>query len=180
MTQVSERLSLEEFRAIPEQKPYLEFWNGEIVQKMSPQRNHWKLQQRLAVLFEAYRQTAGGEAGPETSIFFDNPGDQRELIPDFAYWAPGKPAGETVGLPPTLAVEIRSAGQSLPFLRNKCRYYIANGVDVAWLVDPQARTVEVFEEGRDGLVLINDSHLESPTLPGLRIELAELFSALDE
>lgn len=172
-------MSLEEFRAIPEQKPYLEYWNGEIVQKMSPQRNHWKLQQRLAVVFEAYQQASGGEAGPETSISFDNPADRRELVPDFAYWAPGKPVGESVGMPPTLAVEIRSPGQSLPFLRNKCRYYVANGVDVAWLVDPQSRTVEVFEEGRDGLVLINDSHLESAALPGLSIELGELFSALD-
>lgn len=180
MTQVGERLSLEQFRAIPEQKPYLEYWNGEIVQKMSPQRNHWKLQQRLAVLFDAYQRQAGGDAGPETSIFFDSPGDQRELVPDFAYWAPEKPVGETVGLPPTLAVEIRSAGQSLPFLRNKCRFYRANDVDVAWLIDPQARTVEVFDDGSDGLVLINDSALESAALPGLRIELRELFEALDE
>ncbi len=83
-------------------------------------------------------------------------------------------------MPPTLAVEIRSAGQSVPFLRNKCRFYRANGVDVAWLVDPQARTVEVFDEHGDGLVLINEAHLESGALPGLRIELADLFDALDE
>lgn len=173
-------MSLEEFRAIPEQKPYLEYWNGEIVQKTSPQRNHGVLQTEMTIRLDSFAKSRGGRAITEASVLFEGRGEVRELIPDVAYWEPRKPVGGPVMDPPTLAVEIRSAGQSLPFLRNKCRYYVANGVDVAWLVDPQTRTVEVFEEGRDGVVLINDSHLESAALPGLNIELGELFAVLDD
>ena len=48
MAQVRDELSLEEFRALPEQTPYLEYWNGAIVQKMAPQKNHSWLQDHSA------------------------------------------------------------------------------------------------------------------------------------
>jgi Uma2 family endonuclease len=180
MAQVRDKLSLEEFRALPEQKPYLEYWNGEIVQKMAPQRNHHYLQDEIAGILRDYRKQHGGHSGPEPTIDFFDPGDTRELIPDVAFWAPDKPVGGPNMQPPTLAVEIRSVGQSASMLRAKCRYYRANGVDVAWLVDPESRTVELFDEGRDGAVLGKDNALECEALPGLRLDLRELFSVLDK
>ncbi len=179
MTQVGQRLTLDEFHAIPEQKPYLEFWNGEIVQKMAPQRNHWELQTRIVELLLEYRTHAGGRTGTEASVYFDNESEPRELVPDVAYWAPAKPVGGPVAEPPTLAVEIRSAGQSLNWLRGKCRYYIENGVDLAWLVDPESRTVEVFEAERDGEPLPAGFVLQSRHLPGLSIDTSHLFSVLE-
>ena len=179
MTQVGQRLTLDEFRAIPEQKPYLEYWNGEIVQKMAPQRNHWELQTRIIELLLEHRKDAGGRTGTETSVYFDNDDEPRELVPDVAFWAPGKPVGGPVAEPPTLAVEVRSAGQSLNSLRDKCRYYIENGVDAAWLVDSESRTVEAFEADRDAETVREGALLETRHLPGLSIDIAELFSVLD-
>jgi Uma2 family endonuclease len=180
MTQVRPSLTLEEFRALPEQKPYLEFWNGEIVQKMAPQKNHSWLQDEIAGQLRSYRKQHGGRSGTEPSILFDNADDRRELIPDVAYWAQGKTVGGPVMLPPTLAVEVRSAGQSSSLLRGKCEFYRRNGVDAAWLVDPESRTVEVFEEGREGVVLRDDATLTSPVLPDFELPLRELFAVLDE
>lgn len=180
MTQVREKLSLEEFRALPEQKPYLEYWNGEIVQKMAAQKDHSWLQDEIAGALREYRKRVGGRSGPEPSIEFLNPGDRRELVPDVAYWAPGKPIGGPYMKPPTLAVEIRSAGQSPNFLRNKCRYYRANDVDAAWLIDPETRTVEVFDADRDGDLLGEHATLESVALPGFALPLRELFAVLDD
>lgn len=180
MTQVGQRLTLDEFRAIPEQKPYLEYWNGQIVQKMAPQRDHWELQTRVTELLLSYRKKARGRIGTEASVFFDNTDEPRELIPDVAYWAPGKPLGGPVAEPPTLAVEIRSAGQSLNRLRSKCRYYVENGVEVAWLIDADSRTVDVFEADRDGEAVPAGFSLQSPHLPGLTIDTADLFAVLDE
>jgi Uma2 family endonuclease len=180
MAQVREKLSLEEFRALPEQKPYLEYWNGEIVQKMAPQRSHHELQDEIAARLREYRRERGGHSGPEPTIAFANPTDTRELIPDVAYWAPEKPVGGPIMQPPTLAVEIRSSGQSATLLRGKCRYYRANGVDAAWLVDPESRTVEVFDAERDGVALRKDDTLESPDLPGFALPLKELFAVLDD
>jgi len=61
----------------------------------------------------------------------------------------------------------------------KCRFYLAHGVDVACLIDPESRTVEVFEGDGDGQALSPGSSLESPMLPGFSLPLAELFGVLD-
>ena len=177
MAQVRDRLSLEEFRALPERKPYLEYWNGAIVQKMAPQKNHSWLQDELGAQLRAYRRVHGGHSAPEPSIEFANPDDRRELIPDLAYRAPGKPVGGPVMLSPTLVVEIRPEGQSRAWLRSKCGYYRENGTDAAWLVDPETRTVEVFE--RDGTVLGEQDTLTSAALPGFDLLLRDLFAVLD-
>lgn len=177
---VRTRLTLEEFRALPEQKPYLEFWNGEIVQKMAPQRHHALLQVRFATLLDAYGARQQGTTMTEASIEFLVEGDTRELIPDVAYWAPGKPVGGPVMQPPTLAVEIRSAGQSLGSLQGKCQYYVRNGVDEAWIVDPEARTVLVYRAGHAQASTHSEpAVIDSRNLPGLSIELRQLFAVLD-
>jgi hypothetical protein len=53
----------------------------------------------------------------------------------------------------------------------------ANGVDVCWLVDPARRTAEVFDEACDGRP--ESARLESGLLPGLAIDLQELFAGLE-
>ena len=64
-------------------------------------------------------------------------------------------------------------------LRRKCRSFRANGVEVCWLLDPQSRSVEVFEGERDGDRLVADAVLESPAMPGFTLTLSELFAVLD-
>jgi Uma2 family endonuclease len=63
--------------------------------------------------------------------------------------------------------------------RRKCRLYRSAGVPVVWLVDPVGRSVEVFDEGRDGVALPADGVLETVELPGFRLPLVELFAVLD-
>jgi Uma2 family endonuclease len=64
-------------------------------------------------------------------------------------------------------------------LRAKCREYRDRGVDVAWLVIPTRRELEVFDARHDGLVLGERDVVEPPELPGFRLELRELFKVLD-
>lgn len=89
--------------------------------------------------------------------------DKRYRVPDLAFWAPDRsPAqADDIFLPPTLAVEIQSPGQTLGFLRTKCREYRDRGIDVAWLVAPARRAIEVFEAGLDGVVRTGADAVES-------------------
>ena len=48
---------------------------------------------------------------------------------------------------PAFVVELRSASDRLPVLRDKMREWIANGSELAWLIDPEAETVEVYRPG---------------------------------
>ncbi len=172
-------LSIDEYLALPEEKPYLEYIHGEAVPKMAPDWLHFNLAKRILVALAAYESAHGGSSGVEGRVYFDDSRDPRYLLPDVAYYAPGRPqrAGSAMA-PPTLVVEIRSPGQSLEGQREKCRYYCHHGVDVAWLVDAEARAVEVFE-GQLHRTLEPGEMLTSAALPGFSLTVADLFAGLE-
>ena len=45
---------------------------------------------------------------------------------------------------PDFVIELRSESDRLPMLQEKMRLWIANGVKLAWLIDPQRTIVEVY------------------------------------
>ena len=168
------RMTPEQYLALPEEKPYLEYIDGMVVQKPMVNSEHRKLVGKLDFAFGLYQQSHGGTFGPEGRVRAGAPATFR--IPDTAYWAPGLPSGDDSL--PTLAVEVRSPGQTAAELRAKCRFFRRNGVEACWLVDPEARTVEVFEGGQDGAVLADPATLMSAHLPGFVLPLRELFAVL--
>ncbi len=179
---VRQKLSVDEYLALPEEKPYLEYIDGEAVPKMAPDWSHLRLAQQSAGHLWLYAGHHGGWAGPEGRLQFgERPGAQFRL-PDVAYWAPARMPSNPHGpitVFPTLAVEVRSPGQPLEEMRERCRFYRRHGIEAAWLVDPDARTVELFEAGREGELLAAGATLTSPHLPGFALGLTELFAVLD-
>lgn len=174
------KLSVRDYLAMPEEPPYSEYVYGEVVQKMAPQRKHVSIVEYIAMILGPYRRRTGGFSGPEQRVKFATERGPEFRLPDYAYWAPSKPQGaDQTLLPPTLAIEVRSPGESTDAQREKCRYYRRYGVDVAWLIDPESRTAEVFEGDADGRPLDPDASLESALLPGFSLSLTDLFAALD-
>jgi len=175
------RMTVEQYLALPEEKPYREYVCGEVVPKAMPNLEHGELVQAIAEAMIPVRKTLGGRGGPEVRIRFDTERGPEYRLPDYAYWRTGRPIQEGRDqLPPTLAVEVRSPEEPMADQREKCRYYRRYGVDVCWLVDPESRTVEVFEGDRDGERLTVDDVLESAALPGFRLKLHDLFAVLDQ
>jgi Uma2 family endonuclease len=175
------RATIEEYLRTPQEPPYLEYVDGEIVQKAMPDWFHGLIVKYLMQNFIAYEWRAGGRSAPEIRVRFLSQRGPEYRLPDYAYWTPGRPHREgRFGLPPTVAIEVRSPEESMGDQRAKCRYFREHGVDAAWLVDPESRTVEVFEEGREGVVLREDATLTSPVLPDFELPLRELFAVLDE
>lgn len=172
------RMSLAEYEELPEEKPYLEYWDGVVLQKAVPRFDHRRIAKRLVVAFDQYEQLAGGDSGPEGHVWFEGRG---WLVPDVTYWAPDRVIldDRRRQLPPTLAVEVRSEGQQLSRLTRKCRDMRANGVDVCWLIDPQGRRAYVFEGDRDNEELPSDAVLTSAWLPGFELPLSRLWAELD-
>ncbi len=173
-----QRMSLEEFEPLIDiVEPALEWWDGIVIQKDVGKRDHGLAQVRVAVRFEPYIERLGGNGWTEAHSWFEGRGYR---VPDYAYWGPRKPQGTSQrSLPPTLAVEVRSEGQSMAAQRAKCRAMRDNGVDVCWLIDTQHRTLEVFETGRDGKVYRGDATVTSAHLPGFALGLPDLFAPLD-
>jgi len=177
---VKVRVSEEEYLAtMTDEKPSLEFVNGEVFQKPMTKKSHQEASKRVLLKLLALEQSRQGHFSWEATTNLSRASDRRYRVPDLSYWAPGRDVAQPddVYLPPTLAVEVRSEGQSIRTLREKCAEYRSRGVDVCWLIDPMRRSVEVFDEGREGLELPADGTLESEHVPGFSLPISELWAA---
>jgi len=183
MAITSRRLTLDEFLRLPEEKPALEYADGVVTQKVAPQMFHGRMQYKFAERVNLYsepRQLA--MAFPETRSTFGG----RSLVPDVGIfrWArlPRQPDGRIAAdarVPRDIAVEIVSPDQRRRDLEEKCLWYIANGVELVLLIDPE--TEDIFRYGTDGIRthLRGDDRIDlDSVLPGFVLTPAELFATL--
>jgi len=61
---------------------------------------------------------------------------------------------------PEFVIEIRSESDRLAELQAKMEMWIANGAEVAWLIDPQRKTVEIYRPGDSPEVLHEPSSVQ--------------------
>ena len=178
------RLTLDEFLALPEEKPALELESdGTVVRKTWPQGQHSRLQlavcerinrfaepRRLALAFLQLRVLFGGAA----------------YVPDVSVFAWGRiprtdegEVANTFDSPPDIAIEIVSPEQRTNSLVRRCLSYVDNDVSIALLVNPAERSVARFERDHTAHVLRDEDTIEFGTvLPGFSLTVADLFSAL--
>ena len=81
--------------------------------------------------------------------------------------------------PPDLVVEIISPTRGHWDRIIKHRLYARHGIPEFWLIDPEAKKVEVMRLGEEGYETVEtygaEDVLHSPLLEGLEIKLAEIF-----
>lgn len=100
-------------------------------------------------------------------------------IPDVAFISTAKqpePSREAYNpQPPDLAVEVLSPTDSADVVRLKVANYLAAGT-LVWLVDPDAKTVEVYRPGRPARRLTGSEMLDGDAvLPGFTLAVGDLF-----
>ncbi|HVJ80991.1 MAG TPA: Uma2 family endonuclease, partial [Planctomycetia bacterium] len=84
------------------------------------------------------------------------------------------------GLTPDLAIEVLSESNTKAEMERKRRDYFDAGTKLVWEVDPDARTVAVFEGASESRTLSASESLAAPILlPGFAMSLADLFAELD-
>jgi len=77
---------------------------------------------------------------------------------------------------PDFIVELRSKSDSLPLLQVKMQEYLAQGIQLGWLIDPKARLVEVYRPGQLVEVLQAPAYLSGETvLPGFILDLNPIW-----
>ncbi|MGE0599768.1 MAG: Uma2 family endonuclease [Dehalococcoidia bacterium] len=169
------RMTPEEYLALPEEKPYLEYVDGVVLQKPMPDEEHSELARELAYHLTVWlKKKKRGRAGIEARARLGDLPNYR--LPDISYWKPGIARGEQA--PPTLAAEIRSRGQTLAELRRKCEFLRSTGVEACWLIDPVSRTAELYEGRKKSGT--NVDTLTAACLPDFELSLSDLFAILDE
>ena len=177
------RMTLEEFLRLRVRKPALEFEDGEVSQKVPPKAKHGPLQGEFVSLVDRQaRPRRLARAFPETRTTFAG----RSHVPDVSVYRweriPTTPPGEIADdflLPPDIAIEIISPGQSVTKLRERCRWYVANGVRIALLVVPRRRVVYRYHLDDGEQMLSGGDRIDlTEVLPGPELTVEALFAAL--
>ncbi|HLH23820.1 MAG TPA: Uma2 family endonuclease [Chloroflexota bacterium] len=175
-------MTLAEFLALPEEKPALEYVAGAVRQKVAPEAQHsleqlilcrwiddFALARRVAVALPEWRTIfAGAVHVPDVAVCLWG------RIPRDARGRPSGPLRE----PPLIAIEIASPDQSRRQLRDDCAWYVANGVALALLVDPESETILAYRpnaapEPLQGAAVVDFGD----ALPGFQFVVRDLFAA---
>jgi Uma2 family endonuclease len=177
-------MTLEEFLALPDEKPALELEpDGMVIQKMSPKGRHSRLQswflqlinsfaesRRLALAFPELRDIFGSAAYvPDVSVYvWDRiPRDQSGEVQD------------NFTEPPDIAIEIVSPGQSVNSVVRRSVWYVDNGVRVALVVDAEDRSVLVFRAGQPPTSARGADAIDvADMLPGFYLTADDVFTSL--
>lgn len=182
-SRVQETMTLEAFLALPEEKPYLEYIDGQIEPKVSPQKQHSILEYKLAETLNRFAEPKGlGFTFPELRCTFSG----RSIVPDLAFMLDAHIFADEAGevsngtwQPPDIHIEILSPDQSARISRDKLIHSTSNGCQLGWLIDPGKKTVDVFRPGQPPERLSADGFLDGgPVLPGYRLSVSELFGWL--
>jgi Uma2 family endonuclease len=178
-------LTLEAFLAMPETQPASEFIDGKIFPKPMPQGKHSAIQSefvavvngqlkrpKVARSFAELRCTFGGRAiVPDVSVFV-----WERIVRDAA-------SGEVANvfaIAPDWTIEILSPDQSQTKVVKNIVHCLKHGAQMGWLIDPDDRTVFVYEPDRE--IAIFDGMDDRLPMPGFAVGLAltvgELFGWL--
>src|SRR6266567_1837546 len=138
--------------------------NSEINQQL---RAWWK-QHRQGRVFDS----SGGFFLPDGSM----------LSPDAAYATAAQVAGLTreemgrfLRLAPAFVIELRSESDRVTAATEKMGAWIANGVDLAWLIDPSARQVTVYERDKEERIEAGGTVTGSGPVEGFVLDLTEIW-----
>ena len=157
-----------------------ELIDGVLVEKAMGLRESFvarRLSQRIGAFVDAHR--LGEVSVPDGTVRL-YPG--RVRIPDVAFFAAAKLADPSVlddpipELVPDLAVEVLSKTNTRGEMFAKRKDYFFAGVRLVWIVDPKARTVDVFT-GVDAVEHLTaaDTLTGGDVLPGFAAPVADVF-----
>ncbi len=179
----SYRMTFADWLEMPERGGYTEILHGELLVTPSPAVVHQRIVGNLfRALGDHLRPGGLGEVFlAPTGVRFS---DDTVLEPDLVVILgaqEGRVHERHLEAPPDLVVEILSRGTAGRDLGEKRAVYEQAGVREYWIVDPQARTLEVLALADRGYRVSGrfrpGDDVRSPRLPELRLAAADVFPA---
>jgi len=173
--------SVAEYLAMPENAPFFQFIDGEVVEMPSPALLHQKVIRRLinkmSVIIDSQRL---GELYPApVDVYFS---DVDYFQPDIVFVSNERShilAEKNIQGAPDLVVEVLSPSTGYYDLSHKKAIYEQEGVREYWLVYPDEFRVEVLQNSDNGFVVLNQARktgvVRSAVLEGFALEIAEIF-----
>ncbi|WP_008311424.1 Uma2 family endonuclease [Leptolyngbya sp. PCC 6406] len=161
-------LTLAAFLELPETRPASEYIQGQIIQKPMPQGKHSSIQTELSTAVNAGLKTQRvARAFSELRCTFGG----RSTVPDVAVFTwehiSRDDNGEVANVflrPPDWTIEILSPEQSQTKVTKNILHCLDHGTEMGWLIDPEERTVFVYQPRQQTLVFdLPNQQLPVPT-----------------
>src|SRR5258708_27413619 len=138
------------------------------VSEVGRQLGNWAIQQGRGVVIGpdgGFRLPDGSRRSPDAAWF------------DAERWRSAKRPGTRFPVfVPEFLIELRSPGDRIRTLREKMEEYLANGVQLGWLIDPMERTVTIYRPGQAPQMLTNPARVEGEgAVAGFILDLARIL-----
>lgn len=183
VTTGSRLLTAAEFAELPNPRDgsKQELVRGRVVTMPPPGFVHGVVQVNVAFALTTFaKQTKLGRVTVESGLITESDPDTVRG-PDVAFWSFERlPTDQTpsayAAVAADVCVEIKSPGNTPSRTTQKIAEYFACGVRLVWVVDPDDRTVTVYEKAGEGRVLWDTATLTGGTvLPGFSCAVSEFF-----
>lgn len=169
----------ERFIALPENSDRMfELIHGEIVEKMLTEEKGILVLKIGSELLTFVQTHHFGRVGTHT--LHHNPQDRLNYrLPDISFTADTTtPIVKEGAVPrfPDLAVEVITPSDSYRQMREKAAYYLANGVKLVWLFNPETLLVDVYRANGERLLIGESDVLDGgDVLPGFAMPVSDVF-----
>lgn len=167
---------------IPEVKPAIELYRGELRQKMSPRFTHARLQGRLNALLDAWAEGRGRVGSEWRFYFIERDGKPNSsLVSDIAFLSYDRLPYEATDeaerpmIAPDIAIEIRSPDDRDADVAEKIELYRAYRTPWVIVVDPRSQSIDVYDLARDLPQHFSGNDV-APIVLDFRIDLQALFA----
>jgi Uma2 family endonuclease len=173
--------TIEDWKALPEGRPYFEYEEGELIPMASPTPEHQDVVNELGYLLRHFvQQQQSGRVFVELDVFLP---DGRGFIPDFSFLSTGRlhlvdPIDRKIHGAPDMVGEVTSSDPARD-RQHKFQVYYANGVMWYWLIDAETLAVEEYQAAPQGYQLVTSAaggaEFRSQAFPGFAVNLAALL-----
>jgi Uma2 family endonuclease len=174
----AQQLSKTEFWALADgaEDVTYELIDGSAVAKVSPKYFHAKYALALVRILDRW-STQNGRLGLEWAFDLN---ENSTPVPDLLYVSFARlpetwHENEACPVPPELAIEVLSPGQTFGQMTKKASLYLAGGVLRVWVVDPVAQTLTVFYPDAPPVTYGASQEIADDLFPGLLVAIDNVF-----
>ena len=171
-----------DYAELPEGAPY-QLINGHLVKCLSPTPYHQKVSWRLMKVIDDFLEKQSEHIGQAFAAPLDVYFEETEVFqPDLIFIRQEREhiiGEQKIEGAPDLVMEILSEATAYYDLRHKKAIYAKHGVSEYWIVDPMAKSFEIYELRDEGYQLISEAKkagkVHSKVLAGLSSDVASIF-----
>jgi Uma2 family endonuclease len=178
-TAIKKKITAADYEMLPEGPPQ-QLIDGEIIMSPSPNFAHQRLVIKISIMLENYvsLNNLGVVNISPIDVFLK---EDEVYQPGIIFISKGREniIGENVKGAPDLIVEVLSPSNAYYDLTHKKNVYEETGVKEFWVVDPDGKSIEIYENVKSTFILFSKAKSKgaanSKIFPGLKIELEKLF-----